>query len=955
MLGSARASENRGGTSMWGTTSREYSSRGRRFRIFEPRPPCVGAVIDEAIAAWSAREFVVQGEQRLTFAAVGRSLDVAATRLAEAGIAPGDHVGLLAANSPAWVVTFLALLRFGAVAVLGNGWWPRDEIKQAFADAQVSLVVTDAGRRSKTPEGVAALDLDDLVAPGTPGPPPPAVSEDAPAYIVFTSGSTARPKAAVLSHRSTVANLHNILVRTNQLPPLDPTRPPGVNLCAVPLFHISGVQTILQHLVVGGRLVFLEGRFDPARVIDLIEAERVTSWTAVPTMLAMVLDQPDIDERDLSTVRSLAVGGAPVAPALLERADRVFTRARRRLAVSYGSTEAGGTVATGLRSDGEGALVPLETVDLRIDAPDEEGIGEILVRAPTVMEGYLEAPESEQPVTRDGWLHTGDLGVLHEGRLRIVGRVKDIVIRGGENVSAAHVETTLREHPAVADVAVVGLAHPTWGEEVAAAVQLAPGSGVTEAELRSFASARIAHFAVPTRWMIVDSALPITDTGKVSKPAIRALFTGTAPSGPGQQRRDPDPDPDPDSGLAAGDGRRDEEAFRAEVRAWLEAECPGSMREPVVGPADLVFGGRRARFPSPDARVWLERMAARGWTAPRWPQEYGGAGLSDREAQVLAAELARLGCRQPLVSVHGIGMVGPVLLRFGSDEQRKRFLPPTARGEVRWCQGFSEPAVGSDLAAVRTRALRDGDGYVLTGQKVWTSWATESDWIFVLARTDPSVPKRDGLSFFLVDLAAPGVHVRPIRLLSGASEFCEVFLDDVRVSVDERVGSEGDGWTIARLVLEHERQMFGQGTGMMTQRLAPPDLAALARAHLAIADGEQIDDDVRDEIVRLDIELDCIRAALRRARRGGDPLHPSMLKHSLSELMQAQADLAGRVTGTRSLGWSGAAFDDELLAATRDYLFSRAWTIAGGSTEIQLNIIARRILELPHLGPEQDS
>jgi len=926
---------------MWGTTVVEHSSRGRHFRIFDPRPPCTGAVIDEAVRSWSTREFLVQGDERLTFDDVGRSLDDVAGRLVDAGVARGDHVALLAANSPAWVITFLALLRAGAVAVLGNGWWPAEEVDRAFVDAAVSHVVADAARAAKTPEGMHALDLDELVRPGGRSQPPSAIPEDAPAYIVFTSGSTAQPKAAVLSHRSTVANLQNILVRTHQLPPLDPTRPAAVNLCAVPLFHISGVQTILQHLVVGGRLVFLEGRFEAARVLDLIETEQVTSWTAVPTMLAMVLDQPDIHERDLSSLRSLAVGGAPVPPTLLGRAEEVFTHASRRLAVSYGSTEAGGTVATGLRSDGDGAMVPLETVDVRIDAPDEAGVGEILVRAPTVMEGYLGVADTDQPVAADGWLHTGDLGVLRDGRLRVVGRLKDVVIRGGENVSAAQVEGALRDHPEVADAAVVGLEHPTWGEEVAAAVQLVADAHVTEADLRHFTSERVAHYAVPTRWMLSSAPLPITDTGKVAKPAIIDAFNARAGGGPDHPASNAD--------------RSEDERFRVEVRAWLEEHCPHSMREPVDGPDDLVFGGRRARFPSPDARVWLERMAQRGWTAPRWPTDCGGAGLSGAEAQVLSQELARLRCRQPLVSVHGIGMLGPVLLRFGSEEQCRRFLPPTARGELRWCQGFSEPAVGSDLAAVRTRAARDGDEYVLSGQKVWTSWATESDWIFVLARTDASVPKRDGLSFFLVDLESPGVHVRPIRLLSGASEFCEVFLDDVRVPLTQRVGAEGDGWPIARLVLEHERQMFGQGTGMMTQRLAPPDFPALARAHLTTCDGVVVDQQVRDEIARLDIELDCMRAALRRARRGGDPVHPSVLKHSLSELMQAQADLAGRIVGTRSLGWSGGAFDDELLAATRDYLFSKAWTIAGGSTEIQLNIIARRILGLPHRGPEQDS
>ncbi len=607
----------------------------------------------------------------------------------------------------------------------------------------------------------------------------------------------------------------------------------------MPLFHISGVQTILQHLVVGGRLVFLEGRFDAGEVARLLEAEHVTSWTAVPTMLAMVLDHPDTAQRDLSGVRSLAVGGAPIPPGLLDRAHSVFTGARRRIALSYGSTEAGGTVATGLR-DGSGLMEPLATVDVAIDEPDDAGIGEVLVRSASVMERYLGVPDDEQPVAVDGWLHTGDLGELRDGALRITGRVKDIIIRGGENISAGAVEAALREHPRVADAAVVALEHPTWGEEVGAAVQLRAGTGVDAEELRAFVSTRLAHYAVPTRWWFVDRALPLTETGKVSKTIVRAGFPGDDPLG----------------------------EFRAEVAAWLEQHCPPSMRHPVTGAADLVFGGRSGSFPSEDARRWLACMADRGWTAPTWQAEYGGAGLSRREAAVLAEELQRLGCRQPLVSVHGIGMIGPVLLEHGSEEQRRRLLPPTARGELRWCQGFSEPAVGSDLASVQTRAVRDGDEYVITGQKLWTSFASDSDWIFVLARTDPTAPKREGLGFFLVDLRTPGISVRPIALLSGESEFCEVFFDDVRIPAEDRVGQEGDGWRIARLVLKHERQMFGQGTGLMTQRLGTPDFVGLARTAGGCPEGPLPDSITRDAIASADITLDCIRAALWRTRRG---------------------------------------------------------------------------------------
>jgi acyl-CoA synthetase (AMP-forming)/AMP-acid ligase II len=242
-------------------------------------------------------------------------------------------------------------------------------------------------------------------------------------------------------------------------------------------------------------------------------------------MLTMVLEHPSVARRDLSSVRSLAVGGAPIPPGLLDRAREVFVGASRRMAVSYGSTEAGGTVATGLAADAGGAMLPLSTCEVRLGSPDDAGVGEILVRSPTLMDRYLGVPDDEQPVDADGWLHTGDLGVLDaEGRLRVVGRTKDVVIRGGENVSAGYVEDALKAHPGVADVAVVGIEHPTWGEEVAASIRVVPTSDPTPEELRAFLDGRIAAFAVPTRWRISEASLPLTETGKVDKVAVRQGF-----------------------------------------------------------------------------------------------------------------------------------------------------------------------------------------------------------------------------------------------------------------------------------------------------------------------------------------------------------------------------------------------------------------------------------------------
>jgi acyl-CoA dehydrogenase len=216
--------------------------------------------------------------------------------------------------------------------------------------------------------------------------------------------------------------------------------------------------------------------------------------------------------------------------------------------------------------------------------------------------------------------------------------------------------------------------------------------------------------------------------------------------------------------------------FRQEVRAWLEANCPPAMRQPVTGEEDIVWGGRKAKL-SPDQKAWLDAMASRGWTVPDWPSEYGGGGLSPEQTKTLRQEMARLGCRNPLQSF-GISMLGPALLKYGNEAQKKRFLPEIARGEIRWCQGYSEPNAGSDLAGLQTSAEDKGDHYLVNGQKVWTSYADKADWIFCLVRTDKTT-KQGGISFLLFDMASPGVSTKPILLISGSSPFCETFFDNV--------------------------------------------------------------------------------------------------------------------------------------------------------------------------------
>lgn len=388
------------------------------------------------------------------------------------------------------------------------------------------------------------------------------------------------------------------------------------------------------------------------------------------------------------------------------------------------------------------------------------------------------------------------------------------------------------------------------------------------------------------------------------------------------------------------------EAFRAETRAWLEANCPASMRAPVRSEEDHCWGGRNWVFRSEDERLWLERMAERGWTAPEWPREYGGGGLDREQAKVLAAELRRLDARPPLASF-GVWMLGPALLRFGTEEQKQRFLPPIVRGEIRWCQGYSEPGAGSDLAGLQTRAEDRGDHWIVNGQKVWTSYADQADWIFCLVRTDPEAPKHQGISFVLFDMQTPGVSTRPITLISGKSPFCETFFDNVRVEKANLVGELNRGWDVAKHLLAHERTMIGA----MGESPSDRPLGQAAAQALGLDDAGRLDDPgLRAAIAELEIDAAAFRAALERA---GDQMkagqaHPaiaSMLKYYGSELNKRRHELRMAAGGADALEWEGERSQGG--AAARAWLRSKANSIEGGTSEIQLNILAKHILRLP--------
>jgi acyl-CoA dehydrogenase len=349
-------------------------------------------------------------------------------------------------------------------------------------------------------------------------------------------------------------------------------------------------------------------------------------------------------------------------------------------------------------------------------------------------------------------------------------------------------------------------------------------------------------------------------------------------------------------------------------------------------------------------------MADRGWIVPEWPVEYGGGGLDRAQAKVLAEELKRIDARAPLARLNtGIQMIGPLLLEHGTPDQCRRFLPPIARGETRWCQGYSEPAAGSDLASLRTRARRTETGYVVDGHKIWSSYAHVSDWMFCLVRTDTS-HKQGGISFLLIDMTSPGITVEPITLISGRSDFCEVFLTEVDVPADNLVGNEGEGWAMAKRLLHHERSMLGSAASGLSGASARTGLGLVEivqrRVAELTADGDPAAGVLRDRYADHAIRVRALKATTRRytdeARK--DAAMPSLLKIVGTELNQDREDLTVEAAGFDCLIWDdgpdGVA-DPQLANRSRAWLRSRANSIEGGTTEIQLNIIAKQALKLP--------
>ena len=386
----------------------------------------------------------------------------------------------------------------------------------------------------------------------------------------------------------------------------------------------------------------------------------------------------------------------------------------------------------------------------------------------------------------------------------------------------------------------------------------------------------------------------------------------------------------------------DLDSFRAETKDWLTANCPVSMRHAAVH-----FEDAYQLYRTDDAHLWLERMLEKGWTAPAWPEEYGGGGLSYEAQQVLREEMATLKALPPLFGM-GISLIGPTLLEFATEDQKQRHLPKIVSNEVSWCQGYSEPGAGSDLASLQTKALLKDEHFVINGQKIWTSGAQTADWMFALVRTNSEVPKHEGISFVLVDMHQPGVTVKPIRLISGSSPFCETFFDDALARSDDLVGELNQGWKVGKRLLQYERSAESART---PRRRANP-YAEIAKASIGEADGKVADSAARDKIINQTMMEKSLQLTIQRvfdeSKSGKAPgATTSIFKLVGSTLARESSALKSELRGTAGVGWEGSGFSQEELMSTHAWLRDRAVTIYGGTNEVQLNIISKRVLGLP--------
>ncbi len=529
----------------------EATVGGQRLKVFERTPPSLRAIFD------SARErgddtFLVYEDERWSFARVMEHVDALGASLVDRyGVASGDRVAIAMRNYPEWIVAFAAVTSVGAISVSMNAWWTPDELAYGLEDSGATLLIADEERAARAAGCRDRLGFAGLVVRAEAelpagferweqvlelGAPLPQVDidPDSDATILYTSGTTGRPKGAVSTHRAVISALLAFACRAtaNALtkPASDePPSDPNAFILVVPLFHVTGCVAVMLSCFASGTKLVMMYKWNPERALELIERERITSFVGVPTMSWDLLESPDFERRDTSSLQNVGGGGAPAPPELVRRIDRNFSKGRPT--IGYGMTE---TNAYGPQNAGDaylrkptstGRVVPI--VELRVT--DEAGqvlpsgeVGEIWFRGPHLIRGYWNRPEATAETLVDGWLRSGDLGFIDdEGFVYVQDRAKDMVLRAGENVYCAEVEAAIYEHPSVYEAAVYGVPHERLGEEVAASIHLRAGQALGEDELRKHVAERLAGFKVPSLLEFVPEPLPRNASGKILKRELR--------------------------------------------------------------------------------------------------------------------------------------------------------------------------------------------------------------------------------------------------------------------------------------------------------------------------------------------------------------------------------------------------------------------------------------------------
>jgi len=511
-------------TSRWGDQIAVEVLNGIPYRMYTERPRRVESLLAFA-GRWGSRPHVIHGDRVVSFGDLRHAVAHKARALTECGVERGDRVFLIGWNGPEWVVNFWACLRAGAAPVLANTWWSANEVANGLALMQPALTLADDPAAAKLPAGTqtAPWAIDVSPAADVDATDDASRSEEDTALVIFTSGTSGQPKAVVLSHRALLARLHMTLQVTKKLPHQVDESARDVTLITGPLFHVGGMQTLLRAVIVGDTIVLSKGRYDPADVLEAIERHKVNRWNAVPTMVSRLLDHPDVSRRDVSSLKSISIGGAPVHKELMKRMREGLPSVSPRIPTGYGLTENGGQATAAAGSENVELLGstgrPLPCVEVRFLQHEGFPDGEILLRSPTQMSGYFGLDES--PIDAEGWLHTGDLGMLDDkGNLWITGRCKDMIIRGGENIAPAAVERALMAIEGVVEAVVFGIPHPDLGEEVMAIVVV--DGDLTVAQLQQQLRTSLASFSVPSRWRLQKEALPTNSAGKVDKPVLAA-------------------------------------------------------------------------------------------------------------------------------------------------------------------------------------------------------------------------------------------------------------------------------------------------------------------------------------------------------------------------------------------------------------------------------------------------